>query len=78
MIRLTRFNKTEFFLSSDEILLVEARPDTTITLRDGTKYVVAEPPAEVYRRIVAFRAQIRFEAERRLTEGAGPDPLGPL
>ena len=76
MIRLTRFNKSEFLLASDEILLVEARPDTTITLRNGEKFVVVEPPAEVYRRIVAFRAQIRCEAARREKEGAA-DPLAP-
>lgn len=76
MIRLTRLNRTEFLLASDEILLVEGRPDTTVTLKNGDKYIVAETPAEVYRRVVAFRAQVRFEAERRLS--APPeDPLGP-
>ncbi len=76
MIRLTRLNKSEFYLASDEILLVEGRPDTTITLKSGEKFIVTETPAEVYRRVVAFRAQIRFESERRLA--APPeDPLGP-
>lgn len=76
MIRLTRLNKSEFYLASDEILLVEGRPDTTITLKSGDKFIVAEPPEEVYRRVVTFRAQVRFESERRLAEPPA-DPLGP-
>lgn len=64
MIRLTRFNRSEFLLSSDDILTIESHPDTTITLRSGEKYVVRETPDEILDRIVSFHARIRAEAAR--------------
>src|ERR1700746_1135009 len=37
----------EFFLNPDLIQVVEAHPDTVITLTNGSRYVVSETPAEV-------------------------------
>ena len=47
-----------FFVNPDLIELVEARPDTTITLVNKHRYVVEDPVAVVVERIVEFRARI--------------------
>ncbi len=47
-----------FFVNPDLIELVEARPDTTITLVNKHRYVVEDPVDVVVERIVEFRARI--------------------
>lgn len=47
MIRVHRLNGEEFILNPNHIELVEARPDTVITLTNEHKYVVSEPVEEV-------------------------------
>jgi len=51
VIRTTRLNKTEIVLNADLIEVIEATPDTVITLIDGTRFVVREPPDELVYRI---------------------------
>jgi len=63
MILLRRLNGTELGVNADLIERVEQTPDTVITLVDGTKYIVAEPAAEVVALIVEFRARILATAE---------------
>lgn len=58
MIMLTRLNGPAFALNPDLIERVDATPDTIVTLVGGTKYVVAEPIAELIRRVRDFRADI--------------------
>jgi len=78
MITLTRLSGTEFVLNSDLIERVESTPDTIITLVDGTKYVVAEPPSEIVRAIRTYRAEIVACATSMFPEPgeAGPDLPG--
>lgn len=47
-----------FFVNPDLIELVEARPDTTITLVNKHRYVVEDAVDAVVERIVEFRARI--------------------
>lgn len=54
MIRVHRLNGEEFILNPNHIELVEARPDTVITLTNEHKYVVAEPVDEVLKMIRAY------------------------
>ena len=39
----------ELYVNPDLIQVVEANPDTVIVLTNGTRFVVAETPAEVAR-----------------------------
>lgn len=55
VIRVTRFDGTELFVSAELIELVEAVPDTVITLTTGRRLVVREDVDEVVRRIKAYR-----------------------
>jgi len=45
-------------LNPDLILMVEATPDTVVTLTMGTKFLVAERPEEVVEAIRAWRASV--------------------
>ena len=59
MILLTRLNKTEHYLNSDLIEMVESMPDTTITTLNGKKLVVLESVEEVLQRILEFKGRVR-------------------
>ena len=58
MVLDTRLNGTQFFLNAELIKMVEATPDTVITLTDGGKLIVRESPADVTRAIVAYRRAV--------------------
>ena len=62
MIRVTRLNGEHFALNADLIERVEGHPDTVITLREGSKYVVAESVDHVIREIRDYRASIQAVA----------------
>lgn len=55
MILLTRINGTRFVLNAHLIKFIEQTPDTLITLRDGERILVKEPPEEVVRLAVEYR-----------------------
>jgi len=77
MILLSRLNGTELGVNPDLIERVETTPDTVLTLIDGTKYVVAEPAAEVVARIIDFRARIIATADEYAGHPAH-QPTAPL
>jgi flagellar protein FlbD len=58
MIVLHRLNGSEFILNDDHIEIMEARPDTTITLANEKLYIVKEPLDEVLRLIGDSRRAI--------------------
>src|SRR3954463_12622430 len=58
MITLSRLNGASFAVNCDLIERIDAAPDTVLTLVDGTRYVVAEPLAEVIERVRKFRAEV--------------------
>ncbi|MEB3205969.1 MAG: flagellar FlbD family protein [Vampirovibrionales bacterium] len=58
MISLTRLNGVTFWLNPDQIVTVEATPDTVLALKSGEKWVVQESPAVVCERILHYRQQV--------------------
>ena len=63
MIHLHRIKGEELVLNADLIELIEATPDTVITLIDGRKIVVQEPPDAVVDAVRRFRAGVLASAE---------------
>lgn len=55
MVYVTRLNGKEFVINSDLIELLEATPDTVITLTNENKYIVKESVEEIITRIAVFR-----------------------
>ncbi|MHB1503202.1 MAG: flagellar FlbD family protein [Acidimicrobiales bacterium] len=76
VIPLSRLNGEVIALNPDLIERVEVTPDTVITLRDGTKYVVAESLDEMIERMVDLRARQFARAEQMLNgeDGTGSSP----
>ncbi len=58
MIQLTRLNNTEIFINSDMIETIEKTPETVISLTNGKKLTVKEPPQDVVDRVIRFRQEI--------------------
>jgi flagellar protein FlbD len=65
MITLTRLDGSQFVVNSDLIELVEASPDTVITLTTGRKLVVAETVDEVIGQARQYRRSLVTGLERR-------------
>ena len=57
MITVTRFDHSDFILNADLIEIVEALPDTHITLVTGKKLLVTQTADEVVARVIEFRRQ---------------------
>ncbi|MDP2872519.1 MAG: flagellar FlbD family protein [Bacillota bacterium] len=55
MINVTRLNGGRVVLNAELVELVEALPDTTVTLQNGHKYIVGETVDEVIERIIHYR-----------------------
>lgn len=62
MVKLTRLNGKEFVINDDLIEMMEATPDTIITMTNGNKIVVSESVDEVIRRIIAFRRMAGYHS----------------
>ncbi len=58
MIKLTRLDKSEFFLNPDLIESIEETPDTVITLTNGNHFLVREKLRTITERIICFKARI--------------------
>lgn len=58
MIKVTRLNGSEFFLNSDQFERIESLPNTTITMMNSQKYIVAEPEDEIIRLIKQYNQEI--------------------
>jgi len=57
-----------FQINPDVIVTVEATPDTVLTIVNGQKIVVAEPPERVAEEISEYRSTILAEALNRRHE----------
>lgn len=68
MIKLTRLNGAEMWLSADLVATVEERPDTVVTLVDGNHMIVTETASEVVSAITAYRASVLAVAEQVLID----------
>jgi flagellar protein FlbD len=51
-----------FQINPDAITTIEATPDTVITIHNGQKVVVAEPPERVSEMIQTYRATVLAQA----------------
>jgi flagellar protein FlbD len=58
MIVVTRLNNSRFAVNPDLIERIQASPDTTLVLADGTTYVVAETLEQVIDLVTDFRAKV--------------------
>lgn len=70
MIRVTKFNRSVFYLNATLIETVESTPDTVITLTTGRKFIVLDSIEDVlkqvelyYRSIGLVGVQIQQKAE---------------
>ena len=68
MIKVTKLNGKSFRINSLFIEVVEAFPDTTITLINGRKYVVRESEDEVSDLIQEFYQSVGLLGGRMLEE----------
>jgi flagellar protein FlbD len=58
MIKVSRLNNEEYLLNPHLIEVIEATPDTVITLTTGKRFVVKEKIDEVVKRIFEYRRMI--------------------
>ncbi|MCH7838612.1 MAG: flagellar FlbD family protein [Planctomycetes bacterium] len=59
MITLTRLDKRVIVLNADLIKMIEATPDTIITLINGDTMLVQDSVDEVVRRAIDYQRQVR-------------------
>ena len=55
MITVTRLDGDELVVNAELIELVEATPDTHLTLTDGRQMIIMESPDVVVARVIAYR-----------------------
>lgn len=55
VITVTRLDGAELVVNAELIELVEATPDTHLTLIDGRKLIVKEDPDVIVARVIAYR-----------------------
>ena len=58
MILVKKLNGKEYYLNALYIESVEANPDTTITMTNGKKLIVATPESEILQSIYRFYRSI--------------------
>jgi flagellar protein FlbD len=58
MIQVTRLNNTKFVINAELIEMIEATPDTMISLTTGKRFVVKETIEEIIRRIIEYKMSI--------------------
>ena len=68
MIELTRLNDEKFLINSDLIEIVDANPDTVITLINEHKFVVKEDMAQVVQKIIEYKRQAGLHINVRKRE----------
>lgn len=68
MIKLTRLNGEEFVINGDLIEIVDANPDTVITLINEHKFVVREKIDEVIEKVIEYKRQAGLQVNIRRKE----------
>jgi flagellar protein FlbD len=58
VILLHRLDGSSFLLNADLVEMIEANPDTVLTLNSSRKFVVRESPSDIIDSIVAYRRRI--------------------
>ncbi len=77
MIVLTRLDGKELVVNADQILTVEATPDTVLLLSGGLHLMVQEPPEEVIERTIAYHRRCAAGPERLASVVPLPRPAHP-
>jgi flagellar protein FlbD len=70
MIILTKLNNSRFAVNPDLVERIHSNPDTTLTLVDGTTYIVTESMDEVIDLMAEYRAKVISLARRLDTSDA--------
>jgi flagellar protein FlbD len=65
MIKLHKLNGSEFVINTELIELVEAIPDTRVTLITGNQFIVKEDVDFVIEKIKEYRSQVYGEELKR-------------
>ena len=68
MIKLTRLNGEGFVVNGDLIEIVDANPDTVITLITEHKFVVKEKIDEVIETVIEYKMQAGLQVNIRRKE----------
>ena len=68
MIKLTRLNGEECVINGDLIEIVDANPDTVITLINEHKFVVREKIDEVIEKVIEYKRQAGLQVNIRRRE----------
>ena len=68
MIKLTRLNGEEVVINGDLIEIVDANPDTVITLINEHKFVVREKIDEVIEKVIEYKRQAGLQVNIRRRE----------
>ncbi|PKN78091.1 MAG: flagellar protein FlbD [Chloroflexi bacterium HGW-Chloroflexi-9] len=55
MIRVTRLDRSQFYLNAELVQSVESTPDTHVVLMNGHSYVVRETDTEIVDAILSYR-----------------------
>ncbi|MBC7344100.1 MAG: flagellar FlbD family protein [Clostridia bacterium] len=58
MIEVTSLNGRKLIINADLIESLESVPETVITLTNGKKLLVVEPPDEIVERITLYRRRL--------------------
>ncbi len=58
MVEVTRFNKETIYINADLIEMIEASPDTVVTMTTGRKFVVSETKEEMVDKIIKYKQRI--------------------
>jgi flagellar protein FlbD len=72
MITVHRLNGEEFLINPHLIEIIEAAPDTTITLTTGRKFIVKTSVPEIIEQIIKYRRMI---GNRNFNEDDGIDKV---
>lgn len=58
MIKVNKLNGNEVVVNAEMIELIEATPDTLITLTTGKKIIVSNSIDEIIKKVIEYRRQI--------------------
>lgn len=71
MITVTKLNGKKFHINALYIETIESFPDTTITLTNGKKFIVAESEEVVKERVIQFYQSIQLFGQKVWEDGLG-------
>lgn len=60
MIKITKINDRELTINCDLIELIEANPDTTITMTTGRKIIAKESIDDIIDKITSYKKKVHY------------------